>query len=107
MMVYLAELSTPLLHITWIMNTASISENALFVNLIQALLVSFFVCRVMLGPYMLTHLVRNYTGRTELYILHTVIVAGFNVLNFYWFILLTTLAMKKLKAASKKVPKVE
>jgi hypothetical protein len=45
MLVYLAEASTPLLHLGWMMHTADMSGSVLFLLLTGSLLLVFFLCR--------------------------------------------------------------
>jgi len=106
MMVYIAELSTPFLNISWLMNSASLTDSPLFLLNVIVLMVSFLFCRIFMGPYFFYHLVTSWVTQEGehpfLFYLNIVIVLSFNVLNFYWYGLLLKLALRKLSPAKKK-----
>lgn len=98
MLVYIAEGSTPLLHTSWLMHQFKMGKKTIFKAMVALLIFSFFVCRILLSPYMLWHML---THRAEwgmenvaLFWGNWVIVALFGLLNYFWFYKLTSLALK-------------
>ena len=62
MMVYLAEMSTPFLNISWLLNYLKL-DNSLPLSLCGIiLLVTFFFCRIILGPFLFYHMIYNWTS---------------------------------------------
>ena len=52
MMVYVAELSTPFLHASWVMYTLGHTKSLVFKALFMILLITFFFARILWGPYL-------------------------------------------------------
>jgi hypothetical protein len=86
MLIYLAEFSTPFLNISWLLNFLKFQSSIPLTVCGVILLVAFFFCRVILGPYILYHMV-NYWKEEPRYLYHinVGIVIFFICLNFYWF----------------------
>lgn len=86
MMVYLAELSTPFLNISWLLNYLEFSNSLPLTLCGGILLLTFFFSRVLWGPYMLYHMIHYWTQEPQfLYQINFGIVVFFILLNFYWF----------------------
>jgi len=98
MMVYIAEGSTPFLHTSWLLHKLQLKNTKRFKFCVLSLLVTFFICRVVAGPFMLFHMTYNspsWGPNTDiLFAMNYLIVFLFVVLNFYWFYKLITLATK-------------
>jgi hypothetical protein len=88
MMVYVAEFSTPFLHICWLFKQLNIM-NAPMAICGGLLIISFFMCRVALSPFLLGHMWLNWI-HTDDYMFHVnfIIASFFLVMNYYWFFLL-------------------
>jgi hypothetical protein len=86
MMVYLAEMSTPFLNISWLLNYLKL-DNSLPLSLCGIiLLVTFFFCRIILGPFLFYHMIYNWTSEPRfLFYINVGIVLFFIVMNMYWF----------------------
>jgi hypothetical protein len=104
MMVFVAETSTPFLHTSWLLHRLNYRDTLVFQLLAAALLLTFFFCRYILGPYMLYHMFTHRSAwgddRREVnlfYWMNVVIVAVFAALNVYWFHKLVAVAMPKKK----------
>lgn len=96
MLVYLAEGSTPILHTAWMMNTVGLSDGVAFKLLTLALLVTFFVVRILVSPLLAyTYLAPGnrhlYDGRDGVFYFQLFIVFAFAGLNYFWFYKLLTL----------------
>lgn len=90
MLVYIAEASTPFLHVSWLMYQLNLKENLLFTIVSSLLVILFFICRFLLGPYMLYHMIRYKAewgphGQGLLFWFNFTIVFVFTVLNIFWF----------------------
>ena len=90
MMVYVAELSTPCLHLCWGMYAMGFKETLAFTVVCITVLLTYLLCRIMWGPYMLYHCyihreVWSSVADQWLYIPNMVILSIFNVLNFVWY----------------------
>jgi len=99
MMVYLAEGSTPILHVAWMMNTVGLADGLAFKLLTLALLVAFFVVRILVSPLLAyTYLApanrHLYDGRDGVFYFQLCIVFAFAGLNFFWFYKLLTLVYR-------------
>lgn len=98
MMVYIAEGSTPALHMCWLLHKLNMKKSFLFKVFVAWLLLGFFVCRILVSPYMLWHMSQNMDAWGQdndlLFYLNFSIVFLFAVLNFYWFYKLISLAVK-------------
>lgn len=102
MLVYCAEGSTPILHIGWMMNTCGMADGLAFKIMTLALVLTFFVVRIMLSPLLAyTYLAPGnrhlYKGRDGVWAFQLFIVFAFSSLNFFWFYKLISLILKKLK----------
>lgn len=89
MLVYLAEGSTPILHLGWMLNTVGLSDGVGFKVLTLALLVAFFIVRILLSPLLAyTYLApanrHLYDGRDGVFYFQLFIVFAFASLNFFW-----------------------
>ena len=98
MMVYIAELSTPFLNASWLINYLNFESSTPLMTCGGILVVSFFFCRVLWGPFMLWHMMNNWVAPPRfLYYINVFIVIFFILLNFYWFYLLLRLLLGKKK----------
>lgn len=96
MMIYIAELSTPFLNVSWLLN--ELKNAPALLNVIGILLVlTFFVARVVLGPYLLYHMITFWnSGPPALYYVNVAIIIFFILMNYFWFYQL----MKKVVSPS-------
>jgi hypothetical protein len=98
MLVYIAEGSTPMLHFCWLMHQLKMKDAAGFKVLVGALILAFFVFRILLSPYMLWHMIVHMSewvgDQFLLFWGNWAIVFLFGVLNYFWFYKLTSLALK-------------
>ena len=90
MLVFIAEGSTPFLNSSWLMHQLQLKDTLVFKLTALSLVISFFVFRIMLGPFMVTHMMqhRNEWGQAKdglMFWGNFIIVFLFAVLNFYWF----------------------
>ena len=101
MFIFLAELSTPFLHFSWLLNTLHMTNTLIFKVTAGSLLILFFICRVLLGPRLLHEMITSFDLWVDrfpgLFQLNVVIVTLFTLLNFYWFFLLLRLALGKMR----------
>mmetsp|Transcript_36544 Transcript_36544/g.114513 ORF Transcript_36544/g.114513 Transcript_36544/m.114513 type:complete len:242 (-) Transcript_36544:239-964(-) len=84
MLIFLAEWSTPLLHLGIIVKEVTKKTPDAIFGLFA---LSFFVCRVLLAPYALWHMFRYRDAwhHDWLFLVEAGAVTFFLVLNFYWF----------------------
>ena len=106
MVIFLAESSTPFLHVGWLFYKLKYtSENSkVFVGIYVILMILFFVFRVCLGPVLTYYTVLNYGMRDEhfhLYCLNCAVVLIFTLLQFKWFFTLVNINNKTKKTKSK------
>ena len=97
MVVYLAELSTPLLHLTWLFFQLGRNTTLAFYFLQTLLLFVFLFCRVILGAIMFGHMLlykRFWGHQVLLYYFCSVVCIIFVVMNLKWFRSLLSLAFK-------------
>jgi hypothetical protein len=96
MLVYLAEASTPFLHICWVMHTFKLNSNPAFLPLCGMLLLTFFVFRILQGSFIVWHLYENgnqgWEGHEFMRYLNTFILLFFVGLNSFWFVKLVQMA---------------
>mmetsp|Transcript_32112 Transcript_32112/g.54160 ORF Transcript_32112/g.54160 Transcript_32112/m.54160 type:complete len:250 (-) Transcript_32112:67-816(-) len=96
MIIFVAEGSTPLLNISWLLQKLGLSNTALFIGCAAALILTFFVVRVVLSAYMVIHMIlyqRDWGPDTDLlFWFNFVIVFIFGLLNYFWFYKLLKLA---------------
>lgn len=96
MLVFIAEASTPFLHGSWLLHTLNMKKSATFLFFAVSLLIVFFLCRVLLGPFMLYHMLTHQESWGEdteaLFWINFFIVAAFAFLNFFWFYKLIIIA---------------
>ena len=103
MMVYLAELSTPFLHVSWILKSCDMKHTTIFKVCVACLLLLFIVVRLLWGPFMQydLHIRREHWFISEsgkaLYWPNVVCVLFFNVANFTWGKALFSIALKSIK----------
>lgn len=107
MLVYIAEGSTPFLNVSWLLHLLTLKNTVLFKLCAFLLIVSFFVCRILLGPFMVQHMIYHReewgeVGRGALFLGNTAIVSSFAILNFYWFYKLLAVAIGSNNATDKK-----
>lgn len=100
MVIFLAEVSTPFLHLGWLLyNLGFDTSNSAFVGVLYGLvMVLFLVFRVILGPFLFWQVFSSKELRDEfpvLYYLNVVVVGCFVLLNMYWFFLLLRKAFPK------------
>ena len=112
MLVYIAEGSTPFLNISWLLYLLQLKKTAAFKLCAILLILSFFCCRILLGPFMVYHMLTNRDewgddGRGLLYVGNTAIVSIFAILNFYWFYKLLLVAVGSPSSSDNKLEKVE
>lgn len=112
MLVYIAEGSTPFLNISWLLYLLQLKKTAAFKLCAILLILSFFCCRILLGPFMVYHMLTNREewgddGRGLLYVGNTAIVSIFAILNFYWFYKLLLVALGSPSSSASKEEKVE
>lgn len=93
MLVYLAEGSTPILHTGWMMNTVGLADTLAFKLLTLALLVAFFIVRILVSPllayaYLSPQNRHLYDGRDGVFYFQLGIVFAFAGLNFFWCVML-------------------
>lgn len=106
MFIFLAECSTPFLHVGWLLYQFNISPNDsnTFIFTSFFLLSLFFSFRVVLGPILVYHTVYEasmFSRFPELYYLNVFIVVGFTLLNFFWFYALVAMFFKPSKTGKK------
>ena len=103
MMVYIAELSTPFLHASWILKSSGMKDAMLFKFCVVCLLLLFFIVRILWGPFMQydLHVRREQWFETDagksLYWPNVACVFFFNVANFTWGKALFSIALKSVK----------
>ena len=90
MLVFIAEGSTPFLNSSWLMHQLQLKDTIIFKLTALSLVTSFLVFRIILGPFMVTHMLhhRNEWGNAKdglMFWGNFFIVFLFAVLNFYWF----------------------
>jgi hypothetical protein len=105
MMVYLAELSTPFLHISWLLKEFGYKQSLLFLLTGMLLVLFFFVFRVLLSPYMLAHMYLHWRkdDTSMLFQLNLFVVSFFLLINYYWFYLIVQMLPLPGKKAKAKV----
>ena len=101
MFIFLAEASTPFLNISWILYQLKYNNNLLFHICSILLLITFFIFRVILGPYAVYHLfIYKYTWGDSnndnisyyMWSCNTFIIILFALLNTFWFYKLIKMA---------------
>lgn len=111
MVIYLAEISTPFLNISWLLHNLGRNGSTLFLTCSVILLVTFFL-RTLVGPYALYHMLRHrddwgdYSGGDVLtkamFDGNFLVISFFTTLNIFWFYKLLVMAFgnktKKQKA---------
>eukprot|EP01031_Cornospumella_fuschlensis_P041801 gene41801-51023_t len=106
MMVYLAELSTPFLNLSFLLKEYHCTANLLYTLSGVLLLLTFFVVRILLTPYMLYHFVTHWhptPADKHLYILNVGAILFFFGINYLWFYQIVRIVFKKKsKKTSKK-----
>lgn len=103
MLIYLAELSTPFLNLSWLLKQLGPRYNTALLVCGVTLITSFFFCRVLLGPYMIYHMVNFWTsGPDFLYYLNVGIIAFFIFMNYYWFFQLVKMMFKTSRGGGSK-----
>lgn len=99
MMVYIAEGSTPFLHCAWLLQTLSMKDSKMFLVAGGALLLTFFVFRVMLSPYFSYHLLyyKSAWGPNSdvMFWFQFSCSIFFWVINYFWFYRIFNIFMKK------------
>ena len=86
--IYIAELSTPFLNLTWLLYQLQLNETFIYRFGEFLLLVSFFFCRVCLGPFLLWHMIDHkelWVGQEYSLYLSQLVCSLFIVLNVKWF----------------------
>eukprot|EP01040_Poterioochromonas_malhamensis_P003509 gene3509-3750_t len=69
MMVYLAELSTPFLNISWLLNSLKLQSSLPLTICSIVLVITFFISRVIWGPFLFWHMWNNWTSEPR-YLFH-------------------------------------
>lgn len=90
MMVYVAELSTPFLHLCWGMYAMGFKDHWSFNVVCMIVLASYLLVRIIWGPYLFYHCYINRSAWSSaadqyLYLPNIVILFVFNVLNMVWY----------------------
>ncbi len=90
MMVYVAELSTPFLHLCWGMYVMGFKEHFSFKIVCFIVLGTYFFARILWGPWMLHHCYKyrdSWASDADqyLYLPNLLILLIFVLLNFVWF----------------------
>lgn len=103
MMIYIAEGSTPFLHLSWLINQLSLTKTTIFKFCALILLLSFFLFRIALGPVVIWHMYKfkNEWNNNNLYYGNYLIIIMFVTLNYYWFRKLIQVAFKSTSANDK------
>lgn len=101
-MVHIAEISTPLIHVGWIGKHLEMSNAFWYLFLMFFQIGLYFVSRCVLAVYMLYHIALNKSSWGEnseiLYWFNFGIVAIFAALNYFWFYkIIMILILKKKK----------
>lgn len=97
MALYLSELSTPLLHFTWLLLHLRYDTTPLFHLLQGLLLLVFFVCRLLIGSLIFLHLLLYkslWRHQVSLYYFCSFVYTAFLVMNVKWFRSLVMLALR-------------
>jgi hypothetical protein len=102
MMVYVAEASTPWLHLSWVLHACDLKHTAVFKATFLLVLVVFTLSRLVWGPFMQYDLYarRGYwymstdTGGDWLYLPNVLCVLFFNCINYTWGKTLFEVAIK-------------
>ena len=98
MLVYLAEASTPTLNITWFLYAMKWDKNIFFSIIAYTTVVSFFIVRVLLSPYLVLHMIYYRDdwgdGTFLLFYGNLIIMTIFAFLNFVWFYKLVNMSRK-------------
>ena len=113
MVVYIAEISTPFLNISWLLHNLDQSKSLIFTIFSLLLLITFFI-RTCVGPFALFHMIRfksewgdynNDYSLNWMFYGNFVVIFFFSSLNLFWFYKLLQMAFgsKKSKKAEKKV----
>jgi hypothetical protein len=107
MIIFLAEASTPSLNISWLLHQLNIKDTLIFKISVAALLLSFFVFRVLLAPFMVWHLTVHKNewaqyDNTLMYWGNWLIVFTFALLNYFWFYKLLSITFGGKKRKGKK-----
>jgi hypothetical protein len=98
MLVFIAEISTPFLNMSWILHQLNRKKTMLFKFCFILLIISFFLFRIVLCPYMIWHLWSYKDAWMEpndfLFYNHFIITILFSVLNYFWFYKLIMMALR-------------
>jgi hypothetical protein len=109
--VYVAEASTPLLHLSWMLYKIKLGDALIFKATTLLLFLIFFLCRVVLSPILLYQLLTHAylyrdAGRDGMLAFQVVILVAFVLLNYFWFYkLLEVVILKKPVSEGKKAKK--
>ncbi|RZL18884.1 MAG: hypothetical protein EOO89_04945 [Pedobacter sp.] len=98
MMVYLAELSTPFLNLSFLLKEYHHTTNPLYAMSGLLLVLTFFVVRILLTPYLLYHFVTYWhptPADKYLYILNVGAILFFFGINYLWFYQIIRIVFKK------------
>jgi hypothetical protein len=99
MMVFIAEGSTPLLNISWLLQKLNMLKTKIFKSCAITLIVSFFFLRIVLSPIMLHGMLKTRHQWAEhsdvLFWFNFIIVGLFGALNYYWFYKLVEISLRK------------
>ena len=103
LVIYGAEVSTPFLNLSWILNHFKMSDGGLF-QVVSGCLFCMFSYRLTIGPYVLYCLVSraaHWTSFPFLYNILCVVASVFSLLNFFWYYKLYQRAMKHSRKLKK------
>lgn len=104
-MVYLAELSTPFLNLSFLLKEYNLTANPVYTLSGVLLLVTFFVVRILLTPYMLYHFVTHWhptPAHQHLYLLNIGAILFFFGINYLWFYQIVRIVFKKKSSKKSK-----
>ena len=101
MIVFLAEISTPFLHMSWILYHFNMTNVWYYKPIGYTLILTFFVFRILLSPYLLYKLIneRHVWNNSISYMfeVNLLISVLFIILNYLWFTKLIKMAFTKTK----------
>ena len=111
MAVFVAELSTPFLNITWTLHHLKMKDSKLYSIFILLLPLTFFLSRIVLSPIILYQIVttRHLWGPEQidyyLWFGNCIVIVLFVLLNYYWFAKLLAIALGGKEKEKKKEKK--
>ena len=104
MMVYLAESSTPFVHLGWLFHQLKMKDTFMFKSFALLGILNFFFFRILWGPYLLYTLWTNLElmeGQYQMMIACFISIVGFIFLNMFWFSAMMRIVFKSFKKEKK------